>query len=141
MVLQKHFFKLKKLWEYHKIWKENPPTNGTCNYVVDIFQIQQLNYFLLEVKAITKIAKKLDCWVCQELELNWNRKWVRFVKNAHNICPYLHNHKQKKMNKVHNLITFSIVFTNKIGGGALWASPPIITKVYLPPIITKVNSA
>ena len=39
-------------------------------------------------------------------------------------------------NTVHNLITFSIVFTNKNRGGALLAPPPpIITKVYLPPII------
>ena len=35
-------------------------------------------------------------------------------------------------NTVHNLITFSIVFTNK-------NRAPIITKVYLPPIITKVK--
>ena len=44
----------------------------------------------------------------------------KFVKNVHNICPYLHNyHSKKKINTVLNLITFSIVFTNKNRGGAL----------------------
>ena len=42
-------------------------------------------------------------------------------------------------NTVHDLITFSMVFTNKNGGGALWAPPPLLTKVYLLPIITKVK--
>ena len=42
-------------------------------------------------------------------------------------------------NTVHNLITFSIVFTNKNRGGTL-SPPPIITKVYKPPIITKVKA-
>ena len=46
-------------------------------------------------------------------------------------------------NTVHNLITFSIVFTNKNRGGGTLSPhplPPIITKAYLPPIITKVNT-
>ena len=34
---------------------------GRCNYGVDIFQIQQPDYFFLEVKTITKIAVKWDC--------------------------------------------------------------------------------
>ena len=44
-------------------------------------------------------------------------------------------------NTVHNLINFSIVFTNKNRGDPLSPPPPppIITKVYLPLIITKVN--
>ena len=38
-------------------------------------------------------------------------------------CPYLQNYQsKKKINTVHNLITFSIVFTNKNRGGTL--SPP-----------------
>ena len=54
-----------------------------------------------------------------------------FVKNAI-ICPYLHNHHLEFFffNTVHNLITFSIVFTNK-NWGALSAPPPhIITKIF-----------
>ena len=42
-------------------------------------------------------------------------------------------------NTVHNLISFSMVFTNKNRGGTLCPPPPIITKVYLPLIITKVK--
>ena len=41
---------------------------------------------------------------------------------------------------MHNLIIFSIFFTNKNRGGTL-SLPPIITKVYLPLIITKVKLA
>ena len=41
---------------------------------------------------------------------------------------------------VHNLITFSIMLTNKNRGGALWAPPPPIkTKVCKPPIIARVK--
>ena len=49
---------------------------------------------------------------------------------------------QKKINTVHNIISFSMVFTNKNRGGDTFRPPPppIITKVYLPPIITKVKS-
>ena len=39
-------------------------------------------------------------------------------------------------NTVHNLITFSMVFTNKNGGGH-FEPPPNKTKVCKPPIITK----
>ena len=42
-------------------------------------------------------------------------------------------------NTVHNIITFSMVFTNKNGEGTLSPLPPIRTKVCKPPIITKVN--
>ena len=40
---------------------------------------------------------------------------------------------------MHHLITFSIVFTDKNRVGTLSPPPPIITKVFLPPIITKVK--
>ena len=55
--------------------------------------------------------------------------------------PYLSNCQSNNFffNTVHNLITFSIVFTNKSRGGGTLNPPPIITKVYLPPIITKVK--
>ena len=47
----------------------------------------------------------------------------RFVKNVHNMA--LSSHPPLKnfffFNTVHNLITFSIVFTNKNGGGTLSA--------------------
>ena len=45
---------------------------------------------------------------------------------------------KKNFNTVHNLVTFSIVFKNKNRGGQ-FEPPPIKIKVYLPPIITKVN--
>jgi hypothetical protein len=38
---------------------------GRCNYGVDIFQIQQLDSFLLEVKTITKIAGK---WIAESVK-------------------------------------------------------------------------
>ena len=56
------------------------------------------------------------------------------------IWAYLQNKKKKKkkFNTVHNLITFSMVFTNKNGGGH-FEPPLIITNVCKPPIITKVK--
>ena len=46
----------------------------------------------------------------------------KFVKNVHNMSLSSQPPLKKKINTVHNLITFSIVFTNKIrGGGALLA--------------------
>ena len=41
--------------------QNNNKNKGRCNYGVDIFQIQQPNYFFLEVKTRTKIAVKWDC--------------------------------------------------------------------------------
>ena len=47
------------------------------------------------------------------------------------ICPYLHNHHSKKnFNTVHNLITFSIVFTNKNRGGGHFQPPPPPPRIY-----------
>ena len=57
-----------------------------------------------------------------------------YVKNGLNFKTTNRNF----FNTVHNLITFSMGFTNKNGGGALWA-PPLKTKVCKPPIITKVK--
>ena len=63
----------------------------------------------------------------------------KFVKNGEKL-PYLQNYQSKFFfNTVHNLITFSIALTNKNRGGTLCPPPPIITKVYLPLIITKVK--
>ena len=46
-----------------------------------------------------------------------------------------------KINTVHNLITFSIVFTNKKGGGVdSTPSPPIKTRSFKHPIKPKVNT-
>ena len=59
-----------------------------------------------------------------------------YVKNGL-IFKTTNQKKKKKINTVHNLITFSIVFTNKNRGGGHVVS--IITKVYLPLIIAKVK--
>ena len=49
---------------------------------------------------------------------------------------------QKKINTVHNLITFSIVFTNKIGLDRVCPPPSKLRCIYPPPppIKTKVNA-
>ena len=40
------------------------------------------------------------------------------------ICPYFQNYHSKKINTVHNLITFPIVFTKKNGRGVDSTPPP-----------------
>ena len=52
--------------------------------------------------------------------------------------PIIKTKNKKKINTAHNLITFSMVFTNKNREGTL-SPPPIITKVCKTPIITKVK--
>ena len=56
-------------------------TKGRCNYGLDIFQIKQPDYFLLEVKTITKIARKWDCWVFLSVK-SWNlyqKGWISLI--------------------------------------------------------------
>ena len=48
----------------------------------------------------------------------------KFVKNAHNMSLSSQPPLQKKFNTVHNLIIFSIVFTNKNRGGGHFEPPP-----------------
>ena len=60
-----------------------------------------------------------------------------YVKNGH---IFKTSTQHFFFNTVHNLIYFSMVFTKKNRGGTLCPPPPIITKVYLPLIITKVNT-
>ena len=54
--------------------------------------------------------------------------------------PYLSNYQSKKINSLHDLFYFFIVYTNKNrGGGTLCPPPPIITKENLPLIKIQVQ--
>ena len=84
-----------------------------------------LNIFLV---VVVKIGTYYVHFPRIYLSLELREKW-----------PYLQNYHSKKINTVLNLITFSIVFTNKNRGYTLSPPPPIKTTVYLPLIITKVK--
>ena len=73
-----------------------------------------LLYFAPWIRSVPIYLSVMDRSCPPPSKLSWNRE----------NCPYLWNYHSRKINTVHNLITFFIVFTNKIGMDRFCPPPP-----------------